>query len=118
MQRLCLNERRQLSLQFDPDFMSTIMSVLDQLRRRTGSDDTASYMIGLHSEVGGLCIVEVGYSPEQGACCFVGHGQQLWRQRYPLRPCSLQLVMCRPDRLYAELLQQQPRRILRHQCIR
>jgi hypothetical protein len=118
MQHLCLDERRQLSMQFDPDFMSTIMSVLDQLRRRTGSDDSASYMIGLHSEVGGLCIGELRYSHEQGACCFLGYGQQLLRQHYPLRPCSLQLVIRRSRRLSPKLLQQQPRRTIQHLCTR
>jgi hypothetical protein len=40
---------RHLSLQFDSEFTSTIMSVLDQLRRQTGTESTAFYVINAAS---------------------------------------------------------------------
>jgi hypothetical protein len=54
MLHLRLDESRHLSLQLDEDSKSAIMSLLDQLRHRTGSDNTAFYVIGLRSEVGGF----------------------------------------------------------------
>jgi hypothetical protein len=57
MLHLRLDESRHLSLQLDEDSKSAIMSLLDQLRHRTGSDNTAFYVIGLRSEVGGFNII-------------------------------------------------------------
>jgi hypothetical protein len=57
---------RHLSVVFDSDFTSTIMSVLDQLRNSTGSESTAFYVVNAASHFFPIVCASVAFTELTG----------------------------------------------------